>query len=594
MPTEHFPLLGALFNYTVLSASAEKLIIDGPFFTCNTLNLNSWGIPESEAAGFAATFTGQPVRWCPQGKTVLDPESGDVIAAEHYCDLVNSQKTIVGKIISVYPNGRNPDGNLVYWQKAEITDPNTIMGIKSGKIPTNVSMWAYGTEMLDDGMVRGARGMSESIVTEPAYQEASFQYRAVAASLKKQGGSMTGAYVPKNPKDYGKSTGAWAAPGLKDFTSKSWDDLTESEKNEIRSCFAAVTDDTFGGCKLPHHNPSGTVVKAGVDNAMARLGQAQGLSSVKGDVEAHLRSHQENDFKEGKGASMVNEPETVEKKTEVQQTIVPVAASVPAVPVPATPGVTINIESPHGAGKAGAKAEPEPDGHNAVCAGCGAKLPIGAGFCPACGASLHPRCAGCGASAPVGAKFCTSCGASMTPETSPTGTTGDNTAQAAVQVPNLQAAIAEALKSAKDEENRRTLAASIAEVQIRTGVITEADGPKTVETLFPLPAAVLESQLAGFRLMASKIETANNEHGLQSGSLPTMVKVGAGMLPKFAHGLPPENIVKAVFQRLTASVGGKMEQMSWDHIFKYGNLKNVPGCGMWKGTYHQDREILPL
>ena len=63
MPTEHFPLLGALFNYTVLSASAEKLIIDGPFFTCNTLNLNSWGIPESEAAGFAATFTGQPVRW---------------------------------------------------------------------------------------------------------------------------------------------------------------------------------------------------------------------------------------------------------------------------------------------------------------------------------------------------------------------------------------------------------------------------------------------------------------------------------------------------------------------------------------------------
>ena len=592
MPKDQFPLLGALSNYTVLSASAEKLIIEGPFFTCNELNLNGWGIPESEAAGFSATFTGEPVRWCPMGKTVLDPESGDVIAAEHYCDLINSQKTIVGKFIDVYPNGRNDAGNLVYWQKAEITDPKTVKGICAGEIPCNVSMWAYGSEMLDDGMIRGARGMSMSIVTEPAYQEASFQYRIVAAA-RKQGGSM-GAYVPKNPKGYGKSTGAWAAPGLKDFTSKLWDDLTEPEKNEIRSCFAAVTDDTFGGCKLPHHNPNGTVVKAGVDNAMARLGQTQGLGSVKGDVEAHLRSHQENDFKEGKGASMVETvPETViEKKTEVQQTLVPMAA---AAPVASTPSVTINIGDQGGKSTAttGATgttisaattddAGGNDDGHNAECAACGAKLPAGAAHCPACGASLHPRCAACGASAPVGAKFCTSCGASMTPETPTTGTTGDNTAQAAVA---MQAAIVAELAKAKDMDNRRTLAASIAEVQIRTGVITEADGPKTVETLIPLPAALLESQLAGYRLMASKIETAN-EHGLQSGSLPgPMVKVGAGMLPKFASGLPPENVVKAVFQRMN---------LDWDKVFKYGSLKNVPNCGNWAGTWHQGREIIPL
>jgi hypothetical protein len=579
-----FPLLGSLNNYAILSASGEKLLIDGPFFTCNELNLNGWGIPESEAAGFAATFTNQPVRWCPMGKTVLDPESGDVIAAEHYCDLINSQKTIVGKIVSVYPNGRNEKGNLVYWQKAEITDPSTVTGIVAGRIPSNVSMWAYGTELLGDGMVRGARGMSESIVTEPAYQEASFQYQIVAASLRR--GSAKGAYVPKNPKDYGSSRGDWTAPTLKDFTSKGWDDLTESERNEIRSCFAAVTDDTFGGCKLPHHRSSGTVVKEGVDNAMARLGQTQGLGSIKSDVEAHLRSHQENDFKEGKGSSMPTEPE----KKDLQVGLDGAPVKIDTV----TPGVTINIGAGNvGAGKAAADGKEEEggnDGHNAICASCGEKLPAGAGFCPACGASLHPRCASCFSSVPVGAKFCTSCGSTMTPTT---GTTGDNTAQAS-KTPTLEVAVAAALAKAKDEDNRRALAASIAEVQIRTGVIAEADGPKTVEALFPLSASVLENQLSGIKIMASKIE-ASTEHGLQSGSLPgPMVKVGAGMLPKFAHGLPPENVIKAVFQRLGAQVEGKFVQMNWDHIFKYGSLKNVPGSGKWAGTYHQDREILPL
>jgi RNA polymerase subunit RPABC4/transcription elongation factor Spt4 len=580
-----FPLLGSLNNYTILSASGSKLIIDGPFFTCDELNKNGWGIPESEAQGFAATFTGLPIRWCPMGKTVLDPDSGDIVAAEHFCDLINSQKTIVGKMLDVYPNGRNDKGNLVYWQKGEITDPATIAGIMAGKIPTNVSMWAYGSEMLDDGMVRGARGMSESIVTEPAYQEASFNYQIVAASLRKKGGHMgaTGAYVPNNPKDYGKSTGSWDAPGLKDFTSKSWDDLTEQEKNGIRSCFAAVTDDTFGGCKLPHHNPNGTVVKAGVDNAMARLGQTQGLGAIKSDVEAHLRSHQVNDFKEEKGATM--EPE----KLTTQQVGLD---GKPVVGAAVTPGVTINIgASAEGASKKGADAQ-DGDGNNAVCAKCGTALPRGADFCPKCGAALHAKCGACGTAVPVGAKFCPACGASMSPQNPATGTTGDNTAQAAA---TLQAAVADAMAKAKDEDNRRALAASIAEVQLQTGVITEADAPKKIETLKILSASILETQLAEVKLMAAKI-AAGNEQGLTSGSLPgPMVKVGAGgLLPKFQHGLPPEHIIKAVFQRLGAQVDSKFQQMDWDKVFKYGNMKNFPGSANWKGTYHQDRELLPV
>ena len=590
---EMFPLLGSLNAYSFLAASNEKLIIEGPFFTCNELNLNGWGIPESEAQGFAATFSGQPIRWCPMGKTVLDPDTGDVIAAEHYCDLINSQKTIVGKIIDVYPNGRNENGNLVYWQKAEIVDPTTVTGIIAGKIPTNVSMWAYGTEMLDDGMIRGARGMSESIVSEPAYQEARFNYQIVAASrLKGSRMGASGAYVPNDPKKFGISTKPWEKPTAASFkrAGHDWDD--PDGQRFIKSCAAVVTGDgsNFGDCHLFHHVENGDVSVNGVNNAKARLSQTEGIGSIRDKVEAHLSAHQ-TEIKKKNGASMVLEPK---KETEIQQTIVPMAASTttPAVP----PGVTINIAASEagttkGAGGKDGDGE-EGDGHNAVCAACGAKLPIGSNFCHACGVSLHPRCAACQTAVPVGAKFCPSCGASMTP-TESMGTTGDNTSQAA-KAPTLQAAVAEALAKAKDEDSRRTLAASIAEVQIKTGVITEADGPKTVEALFPLSASVLETHLSSIKVMASKIE-ASTEHGLQSGSLPgPMVKVGAGMLPKFAHGLPPENIIKAVFQRLGAQIEGKFKQMDWDTVFKYGSLKNVPGSAKWAGTYHQDRELLPL
>ena len=50
----------------------------------------------------------------------------------------------------------------------------------------------------------------------------------------------------------------------------------------------------------------------------------------------------------------------------------------------------------------------------AVCAGCGAALPAGSRFCPACGApcgqAAERFCPGCGRKAEPGAKFCAGCG----------------------------------------------------------------------------------------------------------------------------------------------------------------------------------------
>jgi hypothetical protein len=98
-------------------------------------------------------------------------------------------------------------------------------------------------------------------------------------------------YVPHNPAGYKKTTGSWNAPTLEAFKAagKDWDD--PADKTFIQSCFAAVTGETFGDCKLPHHEPSGEVNANGVRNALARFDQTQGLGTASTAAKAHLESH---------------------------------------------------------------------------------------------------------------------------------------------------------------------------------------------------------------------------------------------------------------------------------------------------------------
>ena len=66
------------------------------------------------------------------------------------------------------------------------------------------------------------------------------------------------------------------------------------------------------------------------------------------------------------------------------------------------------------AGVAGAAAGAAASGAAGVCSGCGAALPAGSRFCPACGApcgqAAERFCPGCGRKAEPGAKFCAGCG----------------------------------------------------------------------------------------------------------------------------------------------------------------------------------------
>jgi membrane protease subunit (stomatin/prohibitin family) len=56
---------------------------------------------------------------------------------------------------------------------------------------------------------------------------------------------------------------------------------------------------------------------------------------------------------------------------------------------------------------------PSPPPAGTPCVKCGANVPAGAKFCPACGAPQGTACIKCGVSLPSGAKFCPSCGVSQ-------------------------------------------------------------------------------------------------------------------------------------------------------------------------------------
>lgn len=116
------------------------------------------------------------------------------------------------------------------------------------------------------------------------------------------------------PSDVSKETmnpGAkWDAPTLREFTEKSWDELSDSERRHIAGHFAwsaHMPPKTFGDLKFPHHDPeTGKVNKHGVDNAVSRLDSADIPDSDKAKVLSHLRAHQRQFTKDdsGVGASL--------------------------------------------------------------------------------------------------------------------------------------------------------------------------------------------------------------------------------------------------------------------------------------------------
>ncbi len=100
--------------------------------------------------------------------------------------------------------------------------------------------------------------------------------------------------IPGNPSGgTGEGTdGDWKKPTLSDFTDKSWDNLTASEKSKISKHYAWKNGDKFADLHLPHHfASSGKASLNGVRNALARAGQVSGIGDDLEKVRVHLRAH---------------------------------------------------------------------------------------------------------------------------------------------------------------------------------------------------------------------------------------------------------------------------------------------------------------
>jgi len=307
---------------------------------CSTDQLKARVVGGSDSAVIIKKGIGRPVLKVSLGK-ICDPEVQQLydearlgISSAFECDQTEDGKYILGEV--------HPDHILLFprdalrgaEQRDMVAMVNAMIGeleTKEDNDVTNGNQTNKGAEFSAKNkgkmmsVLHGLRAHLDTLMGMMGYDDL---FRPVPQpeggteenleSLTKRAGEAVNArtypYVPKNPADYKKTTGSWIKPALKDFTEKLWDDLSETEKGKIRSCFAVVTGETFGDCHLPHHEPDGTLNANGVRNALARFDQTQGLGNASTAAKAHLESHLA-EFKEDEKAGEAKENTMVETET---------------------------------------------------------------------------------------------------------------------------------------------------------------------------------------------------------------------------------------------------------------------------------------
>ena len=89
----------------------------------------------------------------------------------------------------------------------------------------------------------------------------------------------------------------WSALRLQDFTSETWDELSDEQRDDIAGHFAWATTmppESFGELSLPHPRASdGKVVWRGLTAAAARLNQTDLPEGALAEVRRHLGAHYE-------------------------------------------------------------------------------------------------------------------------------------------------------------------------------------------------------------------------------------------------------------------------------------------------------------
>lgn len=290
-PTENFIYyeIKILIKYGM---NPNSLIIEGVVLPLDKRNANGWGIRSSEAQNVIKTLVNMPVRICSRED-------------EHSCDRIEDPFAEIGRVIEAWHE------NGYIKARALITDRVAVQKIEDGVWEPFWSIYGW-AHVDEEGWAKDFVARSISLVRNPAWKEAQFYVAASEGGLcisyfdefEIVGGAKMGV-IPKHPWRYGKNEDKpWRRPDLKDFTDKSWDELSDSEKRSIAGHFAWAKEmppETYGSLKLPHHFPEDHAVSLrGVRAAIAAIRGARGGVQIPNEDKEkalrHLVNHVTKDF----------------------------------------------------------------------------------------------------------------------------------------------------------------------------------------------------------------------------------------------------------------------------------------------------------
>lgn len=208
------------------------------------------------------------------------------------------EKLPIGKIIEA--KTREIEGKLKLWIKLVLNKAHPYFDVVYRSIKEGfLNAFSIGFHILQrkGNLITDLKILEVSLVGVPANPEAVVE-EIYEKSFRDD--IATKGVVPGHPFRYSKdNSGKWNKPTLRDFTDKTWDELSDEEKRRIAGHFAWAPKnppERFTDLKLPHHDPkTHAVVWRGVVAAMAALFGARGGVDIPSEdrkkVYNHLASH---------------------------------------------------------------------------------------------------------------------------------------------------------------------------------------------------------------------------------------------------------------------------------------------------------------
>lgn len=144
--------------------------IEGPLFTVGKRSQNGDRIPPAEAERLKQTLIGSPIRYCPAGV------SKDGVVAEHYCDLIKDNSSVIGSISSVSTKTDSAGREIVY------ASGTLKPGVDANSLPKGWSLFSKYEQRDDDDNIYGTDEPSITVLNHPAFDEAVTKTYVVSAS----------------------------------------------------------------------------------------------------------------------------------------------------------------------------------------------------------------------------------------------------------------------------------------------------------------------------------------------------------------------------------------------------------------------------